>query len=180
MGNLELNDLVTAVIAVINIITTVILTLVNLYFLRQTQKQTLKREAIARQYKPILDLLLKLQMELKKSLAIDSKFDILNPSMESKESRDRRIMIINSYYKKYVEHENNMEYQYCNKKLDASLFAVKEHMLFVISTIGADNLMNTSENHSKYPTPDYEKIIQKIAEYLKLKSFIKRIFSRAS
>jgi len=158
INSLEPRELATSIIALVNIIVTIVLTMVNIFFLSRTNKFATKRDVFCNYYLPIVDILNEIEC-----LLFDGKspIDVFDANLEV-EQRLIRKEIIEVYYDKLLQFMNK-EFRYYDKKIDNEIFNIKEHIYFMCRRYNNREAAYDVETVKKrYPIPKYKNIISMI------------------
>jgi hypothetical protein len=158
---LPLKDIITACIAAFNIAATILLSLINIFFLNKNTRRAIKRDVFDKYYLPLADKLDEINEEFKIVHEQNQDFDIFNPTMPDANCRKRENIITVSY-KNFMEFESGLEKGYFYKKIDTDILNVKKHMRFMIMIFGREQMKDREEQKREYPLPDYNKIVKTI------------------
>lgn len=166
MSQLQADDLVTATISVINIVTTIVLAVINLFFLYWTHRSSIRRDALAKYYFPIMNAISIVRFQIKYAYEQNPEFDLFNPNPEKEDDQINRRKIIDESYRSFLSTYYKLEPYCCYTKIDKQIFIAILHIQFMINTLGNEKMFDTNESKNNYPIPDYDDIIAAIKRHL--------------
>lgn len=155
--NISIDHILTIIISSLNIFVTIILTTVNLYFLRKTSKKSIKREAIINYYIPLKDMIIPVCLAFNKAKTFCEKFDIYDITYDNELKASRKEIIV--LYQNYLSEYSKIKNCICFPKIDKLIFCFNLHVRFIIYTNGVERSNNYVVNKAKYPLPDINNIV---------------------
>ena len=163
LPNSNIFDMISICISLINIITTMILAGVNLYFIQRNRKRDNYYKAFLEYYFPIKYKL----MSLSKNINIyNNTYDIKNTNYYELDGEKKRLLVTN-YLGPYLDFYESLP-KYCLfSDIDLDIIQLNQYYENIKYTMGIEGTVNVSELQEKYPHIAIDKLINNIDKVIK-------------
>jgi len=162
---LKYAPVITALISIINILTTICLATVNIFFSWRKDIREKKREVIRTYYLPLLIELTstsnKISME-KSSSSLGNIYEFDQGADPAKKTS--RNNIVDLYYRSFIEFYDKLPKYYYNIEVDNLIFRTYVHMKVIVCSFGDEaNIPDyLTKYNTTYPEPNYKDVLESL------------------
>lgn len=163
LPNSNIFDMISICISLINIITTLVLAGVNLYFIQRNRKRDNYYKAFLEYYFPIRYKLISLSKDIN---MFNNTYGIKNTNFYELDVEKKHLLVTN-YLVPYLDFYGSLP-KYCLfTNIDLEIIQLNQYYENIIYIVGIEGTVNVDELQEKYPHINIDKLINNIDKVIK-------------